>query len=54
MDAVDFLQMIKEQLHELGIFDEALECLTTTMTIEELVDFLNDCQLETTLYINIY
>ena len=53
MDVFDILQVIKEQLHDLGISGDVLEDLTISTTLEEFVEFLNICGLEDRLYINI-
>ena len=53
MDTFDILQNVKDQLHEAGVSENALDELTATTTIEELIDFLNDCGLENRLYISI-
>lgn len=53
MDVYDILQTMKDQLHDIGISEEALEELTPYTTIEELVYFLDECQLDGQFYIGI-
>jgi len=52
MEAYDLLIALKEQLYYEGISQEALEEISAYSTFEEIIEFLNDCNMEIDFTIN--